>query len=265
MSQYKFYKMVKNKLYKILLINILNFILISKICATDAQQVFQEANQAYTSGNFSLAVEKYEAILKENAFSKELYYNLGSSYFRLNQIGKAVLNFERALRLAPSDKDIQNNLEFSRGRIVEDIEPISNFFIIQWWNTLRDSLSADSWSFLTLLFLWLGIAGFIVWLLAKERLLKKRGFIAGIILIPLSIIFYLLAQDAQNEVVSSRYAIIIVSETPFRPSPDMNTIPVAKLHEGIKVEILDTLSHFYKVRLPNGEEGWMAEGSIEKI
>lgn len=257
--------MIKNKFHKILLISILNFILISKIIAADAQQVFQEANQAYTSGNFSLAVEKYEAILKENAFSKELYYNLGNSYFRLNYIGKAIVNFERALRLAPSDRDIEHNLDFARGRITEDIEPISQFFLLRWWNVLRDNLSADSWSFLTLLFLWLGIAGVIVWLLGQERHLKKQGFIGGSILIPLSILFYLLAQEAHNEVVSSHYAIIVAQNTPFLPSPDANTVPIALLHEGIKVEILDRLTHYFKVRLPNGEEGWMEETVIEKI
>lgn len=257
--------MLKNKFYKILLISVLNFILTPKIIAADAQQVFQEANQAYTAGNFSLAVEKYEAILKENAFSKELYYNLGNSYFRLNQIGKAVLNFERALRLAPSDRDIQHNLDFARGRIIEDIEPISQFFLLSWWNALRDNLSADSWSFLTLLLLWLGIAGVIVWLLGRERHLKKQGFVGAGILIPLSILFYFLASDAHNEIVKSRYAIIVAPKIPLLPSPDANTVATIQLHEGIKVEILDKMTHFYKVRLPNGEEGWMDETVIEKI
>ena len=257
--------MFKIKFHKILVINILYFILIPQLSATDAQQVFQEANQAYTSGNYALAVEKYEAILKENVFSKELYYNLGNSYYRLNQTGKTILNYERALRMAPSDSDIQQNLALARSRIVEDIEPISNVFIVRWWHLLRGYLSADGWSMLALFFLWVGIAGLAFWLLSSERTLKKRGFIVGAILIPLSVLPFLLANNAKNEANSSKYAIIIARETPFRTSPDANAAPTSMLHEGIKVEILDKISNLIKSRLPNGEEGWIEETAVEKI
>ena len=75
----------------------------SKIHAADAQQLFQNANQAYQAGNFPLAVEQYETILRGGKlFSKELYYNVGNGYFRMNQIGRAILNYERAARLAPT-------------------------------------------------------------------------------------------------------------------------------------------------------------------
>ena len=257
--------MFKIKFHKILLINILNFILIPQLSATDAQQVFQEANQAYTSGNYAVAVEKYEAILKENVFSKELYYNLGNSYYRLNQTGKTILNYERALRIAPSDGDIQQNLALARSRIVEDIEPLSNIFIVRWWHLLRGYLSADGWSMLALFFLWAGIAGMALWLLSNERTLKKRGFVVGAVLIPLSILPFLLANNAKNEAHSSRFAIIMARETPFRSSPDTNAAPTSILHEGIKIEILDKISNLIKSRLPNGEEGWIEEIAVEKI
>lgn len=254
-----------DKMYKIILTY--SFFCCFAVClrATDAQQVFQEANQAYVSGNYNLAIEKYEAILKESAVSKELYYNLGNSYFRLNKMGKAILNYERAMRLAPSDKDIQHNLDFTRGRIVNDIEPISPFFLIQWWRDVRGLLSIDNWSFLTLLFLWVGVAGFVFLLLGKTRTQKKQGFIGGSILIPLSIVCFLLAKDTQNELTSSRFAIVLSNETSFRPSPDSAIQPTALLHEGIKVEVIDKLSHFVKVRLPNGEEGWLEDNTIESI
>ena len=257
--------MFKIKFHKILVINILCFILIPKISATDAQQVFQEANQAFTTGNYAVAVEKYEAILKENVFSKELYYNLGNSYYRLNQTGKSILNYERALRIAPSDGDVQQNLALAKSHIVEDIEPISNVFIVRWWHLLKGYLSADSWAMLALFLLWTGISGMSLWLLSSKRTLKKRGFILGAVLVPLSILPFLLANNAKNETNSSKYAIIMVRETPFRTSPDANAAPTAMLHEGIKIEILDKISSLIKTRLPNGEEGWIEETAVEKI
>ena len=251
--------------HKVFIINCLFFIFIHKIVAADAQQVFKEANAAYAAANYSLAVEKYEAILNEKVFSKELYYNLANSYYRLNKTGKAVLNYERALRLAPADGDIKNNLSIAKSRIVEDIEPISNVFIVRWWRILRGGMSADSWSVWGIMFLWVGIAGIALWLLSTERLMKKRGFLTGVVLIPLSILPFLLARDAQLESNIDYMGVITVTESTFRASPDVNAAPVAVLHEGIKIQILDKIAQLIKVRLPNGEEGWIEEGTIERI
>ena len=253
------------KIYKIFIINCFFFIFVSELNAADAQQLFQEANQAYTGGNYASAAEKYETILKQNIFSKDLYFNLGNSYYRLNQIGKAVLNYERAYRLTPSDGDIQQNLTIARSRIVEDIEPVSSIFLIRWWRGLRELMSVDAWSICGVLFLWIGIGGIALWLLGTERLLKKRGFITGTAMIPLSILLFLLANNAKNEAYSTQYAIIISRETPFRTSPDANAAPSALLHEGIKIQVLDKIANLSKVRLPNGEEGWLEENTIEKI
>ena len=251
--------------HKVFIINCLFFIFIHKIVAADAQQVFKEANAAYAAANYSLAVEKYEAILNEKVFSKELYYNLANSYYRLNKTGKAVLNYERALRLAPADGDIKNNLSIAKSRIVEDIEPISNVFIVRWWRILRGGMSADGWSVWGIMFLWVGIAGIALWLLSTERLMKKRGFLTGVVLIPLSILPFLLARDAQLESSIDYMGVITATESPFRSSPDANAAPVAILHEGIKIQILDKIAQLVKVRLPNGEEGWVEEGAIERI
>lgn len=257
--------MLKLKLHKILLLNILYFVLMSNLGAADAQQVFQEANQAYTSGNYAAAVEKYESILKKNVFSKELYYNLGNSYYRLYQAGKSVLNYERALRLAPGDKDIQQNLTLARERIVDNIEPFSSVFIVRWWQLLRGYLNADAWSMVALFFLWIGIANMVIWLLSKNRSIKIRSFVVALILIPLSILPFLLAYTAQMGVNSNNFAIVMNHEVPFRISPDMSAEQTATLHEGLKVEIMDALSNLIKVKLPNGEEGWIEETAVEKI
>ena len=251
--------------HKVFIINCLFFIFIHKIVAADAQQVFKEANAAYAAANYSLAVEKYEAILNEKVFSKELYYNLANSYYRLNKTGKAVLNYERALRLSPADSDIKNNLSIAKTRIIEDIEPISNVFIVRWWRILRGGMSADGWSVWGIIFLWIGIAGIALWLLSTERLMKKRGFLTGVVLIPLSILPFLLARDAQLESSIDYMGVITATESPFRSSPDANAAPVAILHEGIKIQILDKIAQLVKVRLPNGEEGWVEEGAIERI
>ncbi len=256
---------IYNKLIVKLLLPVLFFINIEKMAAADAQQVFANANQAYQAGNYRGAADGYESILqKGNVFSKELFFNLGNAYFRLNQIGLSILNYERALRLDPSDSEIQQNLVVARSRVSDDIEPVTTVFFIRWWQQLRNVFPADTWSVFGLFFVWLGAAGFAVWLLDKERQRKKKGFIVGMVAIPLSIVLFLLSQNAST-VMQTPYGIIVRNETAFRNAPDPNATVTNTLHEGLKIEILDKIGSMTKVKLPNGEDGWLPSSDVEKI
>lgn len=238
---------------------------IEKLAAADAQQVFVNANQAYELGNYRLAADGYESILKGgNVFSKELFFNLGNAYFRLNQIGLSILNYERALRLDPSDKDIQQNLIVARTKVSDDIEPITNVFFIRWWQSIRNFFPADTWAIFGLFFIWLSAAGFTLWLLDKERQRKKYGFIIGLSALPLSIVFFLLAQNSAT-VMKTPFGVVLNHETTLKNAPDPNAATVNTLHEGLKVEILDKIGSMTKVKLPNGEDGWLPTVDVEQI
>jgi tetratricopeptide (TPR) repeat protein len=237
----------------------------TKIAAADAQQLFQNANQAYQAGNFTLAVEQYETILRGGKlFSKELYYNLGNGYFRLNQVGRSILNYERAARLAPADADIQTNLAVVRGRVTDDVEAVSEVFFVKWYRILRGVFAADTWAVFGLFFLWLGAGSFAVWLLGKQRTWKKRGFIVGCVTLILSLLIFLMTNNAAK-ISEATFGIVMLKETPFRNAPNENAAITANLHEGVKVEIVDKIGALTKVKLANGEEGWVAETDIEKI
>lgn len=253
-------KIIFNYLFTFLL-----FVNTAQVLAADAQQLFQNANQAYQTGNFPLAVEQYETILRGGKlFSKELYYNLGNAYFRLNQIGRATLNYERAARLAPTDVDIQANLSVVRGRVTDDIEAVSEVFFVKWYRLLRGVFSADTWSVFALFLLWLGAGGFAVWLLANQRQWKKRGFIMGCIAVPLSLLLFLTANNAAK-ISEMNWGIVMSKETAFRNAPNEYAATLTTLHEGIKVEIMDKIGDLTKVKLANGEEGWVAAKDVEKI
>jgi tetratricopeptide (TPR) repeat protein len=237
----------------------------SKIAANDAQKLFQNANQVYQAGNFQLAVEQYETILKSGKlFSTELYYNLGNGYFRLNHTGRAILNYERAARLSPTDADIQTNLTVARGRITDDIEAVSEVFFVKWYRQLRSALSADVWAGLGLMCLWLSGGGFAIWLLGKERAWKKRGFVVGCLALPLSLLIFLMTNNAAKT-TEATFGIVMSKETAFRNAPNENAAVTATLHEGIKLEIVDKIGELTKVKLANGEEGWVMAADVEKI
>jgi tetratricopeptide (TPR) repeat protein len=63
------------------------------------------AIEAYRNQDYKRSIELYETLvasgLEENRESAQLYFNLGNAYFRDHQLGKAILNYERAHLLAP--------------------------------------------------------------------------------------------------------------------------------------------------------------------
>jgi tetratricopeptide (TPR) repeat protein len=225
---------------------------------------FQEANSEYKNGNFAVASQKYEAILKQDIASQELYYNLGNAYFKQNQIGKSVLNYERAL-LYGANEDISYNLSIARDKVKNEPELIQPFFLRRWWDGLRRLASVDTWSILSILLLWTSIGGFCFWLLAVEREHKKRGFITGTVLLPLSLIAFLAARSNRYNLCERKNAVVMVENTVVRSAPDELGTSVETLGEGVKLTVLDQIGSWYKVQLSNGEQGWLTLNQIEKI
>jgi len=78
------------------------------------RDIFDRANKAYSQGDFATAVNLYEQLTAESGYRAGVLFNLGNSYARSGQAGKAILNYERALRLSPADSDIKGNLQLIR-------------------------------------------------------------------------------------------------------------------------------------------------------
>ncbi len=226
---------------------------------------FEAANAAYKKGDYATAITQYESILKTNNYSEGLYYNLGNAYFKTNNLGKAILYYEKALLAAPRDADVLYNLEIAKAKTKDDLSRIGKFFLAEWWQSIHKSFNASIWGMLILLSLWAGIAGFILWLLAASRERKKQGFIGGIALILLSILLYFLGNSQANFEQNSRTAVVLENTIELKNGPDAQSTAVIDVHEGLKVELLDQIGDWYKVKLMNGDEGWLPMSSLAEI
>ena len=241
------------------------FFLLSIINATSPQDLFVQANEAYTKGQYQQAIETYEEVLATGNFSNEIYYNLGNAYFKTKQKGKAVLNFERALLANASDEDAAYNLAIVNQQLADNLEQVDAFFLKKWWQNFHQITSSGVWSFFTLAFLWLGIGGLILWLLSKERTKKKQGFIGGIAILLLSLLFFLAARSQADFEQNSKMAILLEPVLELKNGPDEQSTDILQIHEGLKLELLDEIDTWYKVKLSNGEQGWLPKGSVEEI
>ena len=248
-------------------LNLLLLLLPIFVAANDVEKLFQEANELYQSNAFTEAIEKYKSIEAMDYRSPELYYNLGNAYYKIDKPGKAILYYERALLIATSDNrdDIKHNLDLARKNLPDDIEILPPFFLKRWKSNLHHLASTESWSILGLLFFWLGVGGLLVWLSGKSRLQKKIGFVAGLVLIMFSTLPFYIAMDSSKIEKSSGLAVIMSDEVNLRSAPDEVSNSIFLLHEGTSVELLDQIGEWYKVKLLNGEQGWLPMNVLEKV
>lgn len=241
------------------LILVLGFVLISVqlFGFENNQDLVQSANEAYQAGDFKTAINQYEKLLSDGYQSADLHYNLANAHYRLNQVGKAVLHYEKAALLDPRDEDIQHNLEFVKKSLPDQLDVIPVFFVTRWWNELQKLSSPGGWAVIALLIFWGGIAGWILWLSSKHRKIRKRGFIAGVVLVLLSILPFTIAFNANKKQNNSQRAVVMVNQINLKSAPDEVSENLLELHEGTSLRILDEIGEWKKIRLSNGEEGWL--------
>jgi len=237
----------------------------TSVAQSEEQSIFQSANEAFSNKNYDQAIQLYESILNKNLHSSELYFNLGNCFFQKKEWGKTILNYERALLIAPNDTAILQNLALAKSETVDEIAVLPNFFLARWWTQIRNLTHSGIWSLLGILFFWLGIGGIILWILGKERNQRKRGFLGGMTTLGLSILIFALAYNSYQIQQKSGLAIIMSKETSLKSLPDEISNEIITLHAGTKVKITEKITSWYKVRLDNGEVGWILESALEEI
>ena len=124
------------------------------------EPLLRQAENAYDQKNYQEAIFAYEKLVQEGYRSFQLYFNLGNAYYRANKLGKAIYNYERARKLAPTDEDISINLSIAQAKTIDKIDSRENFFISAVKTGLLTSLSTTSWAWLSILFIVLSCCSF---------------------------------------------------------------------------------------------------------
>jgi tetratricopeptide (TPR) repeat protein len=225
----------------------------------------QKANELYRQEAFEEARVAYEALADQGLQSKALFYNLGNTYYRLGAAGQAVLHYEKALLLAPKDREVLENLAFVKSQLEGEIISLDVFPLIAFWQNLRDGLSSNTWTFIGLLLFWGGVAGFLVWLLVPRRKQKIRGFIGGLTALLLCTIPFLLAAGQKEQKMHSNKAVIVHQEAALYASPSEGAEVIYPLFEGATVRTVEQLEDWCKVNLANGYQGWIPVEKLARV
>ena len=233
--------------------------------ANEAGKLMKKAGEYYRSSEFEKAIEVYEGLISEGFEGTTLYYNLGNSYFRIGKLGYAILNYERALRLSPSDEDVKHNLTFAYMSTSDRIQPLPAFFLFEWWESVLTSLNVNGWTYLSysVYLILLLLIGF--YFFARSVFQQKIILFSGLgVLLILTLSISLLIVKINRETTHIE-GVIIENVITVKTSPDIKSTDAFLIHEGLKVKLEDNIDEWVKIRLADGKVGWVENEVVEKI
>ena len=243
--------------------------LFASVSATMAQPTSAErwemGNKAYMDGAYDKAVEEYSAILEGGEYSMELYYNLANAYFKMEKIGKAILYYNKALRIAPSQEDVLHNLAIAETRTKDKITAVPEFFLHRWMRVARNSVSCNAWGALSLLFFALILTFALLFLLASRLGVRKAGFYGALCSLLLFVATTAFAISSRNDILTEDEAVVMSSAISVKSSPDRSATDLFVLHEGTKLRIVAEFDEWVEVVIADGKKGWTERKNIETI
>jgi tetratricopeptide (TPR) repeat protein len=244
---------------------LLLFLAYNGLYSQDLESQMTKANDAYQAEDYQAAISNYEAILEAGFESANLYYNLGNAWFKQGRIGPSILNYERALELAPGFEDAQANLELAKTRTVDRIVAVPEFLVFRIWRGFRDSFNASQWAIAAIICFWLALASGGLFLFGDKLTLKRTGFIAGILFVFLAVSMCFLAASKYQLELKSPYAIVMEQVVYVKSAPGDTSSDLFILHEGTKIKLVDQLGEWVEIRLADGKKGWIKPEQVVRI
>jgi tetratricopeptide (TPR) repeat protein len=239
---------------------------VSKIFAIPdtLSNTMKKANIAYKNGDYQKAQNLYESILKAGYEAPEVYYNLGNTYFKEKNIAKAILNYERARKLAPKDEDIKNNLEYANLFVKDEFNQVPEFFVDRFYNSILKMFSSNTWAVICIISFVLSLVFMLIFFFSKIIIRRKISFFSAIILFFISILSLNFSAQMKNYYTKPNSAIIMKINT-MKSSPEEGGTDLFILNPGVKVKIKGQSDGWYEVKLPNGKIGWLKKSDVELI
>ncbi len=227
-----------------------------------AHEVLFRANQDYLEGRYAEAAQGYESLLSRGEINGHVLYNLGNACLRSDQLGKAILQYRKALLLLPRDGDLKANLAYARSlrpdRLELDADGRGTLRALTFWYrglNLREFLTA----FLVLHALF--------WAAALLRLYRPSEALswAFVLLLLASVLAAGGAAFKWRETLHGREGVILEKEVEARAGFTERDTVLFVLHEGAEFSILGEEGDWWKIELADGKKGWIPAPSAGRV
>jgi len=226
----------------------------------DAVSDFIKAGYAYKEGDYKTSLEIYEGILKQGKASGAVHYNLGNCYFKEGELGKAILNYQRAKRLTARDHDLITNLNYARS-FVETFSSsqkdswVTKIFRQYWDSFTVNELTGGVFGLILVIGILHLLGLYLRWPKGNVRIIIA---VLGFLFVVHFILFVFKVRDIAN-------AAIVVEETKTRFEPLEAATIHFKVSEGSRVKILKQEGSWWKIKRSDGKVGWMKQNAAERI
>lgn len=227
-------------------------------------RLFAEGNRLYEQNKYEQAVQTFEKLISGGVHNPAVHYNLGNAYYKSGQLGKAIVQFEKAVRLDPGDQDIAENLAFIRARCVDKIEESTPVFWLSGLLRVHRFFSYRQKLWLLLLF-WMAANSFFAWRFMRSGDNIRRITNWGLSITLLLLFCFTLSAVIQNRQENKQEAIVIVESSKLYSGPAETNSVLTIIHEGFKVEIRQQTEGWSQIVLPNGWNGWVSRGHLETL
>ncbi len=222
-------------------------------------------NVYYSQGKYKDAIDNYQIFIKEGKQSAVLFYNLGNAYFKAGELPSAILYYEKARLLSPGDEDINFNIRFANAKTVDKIEEAPEFFLTKWWIGFILHYAADTLAVIAIIMVFIGSVLLIIYFFSTNTGIKKTSFFSAVTFLLMGLITVAMAQSQLGYFKNNKHAVVFASVANVKSSPAAQSATAFVLHEGAKVNLKETNGEYTRIKLPNGNEGWLKSSDIKKI
>ena len=243
------------------LIFILSILLLIPLLLCAKEYDITAANSAYQEQNYQKAQEEYMKLMNEGVKNFELFYNLGNTYFKLNDLGNARFYYEKAAKFEPLNKELNANIAMLMASM-KDKEEVERSFVETLLRKIYYTLSINLLGVLVLISFIIMMAFVVILIMSRSAILKR---VVKILLVIFAVIFFLITV---TEVMRIRdfYAedsAVILDETVIAYSGPSEDFPqVFTIHDGLKVSIEKYDNDWVLIKLPSGSGGWVLVNSL---
>lgn len=228
----------------------------------------QSADKAFVEGQYALAIQLYQEVMATQGVSAGLYLNLGNAYYKTDNLAQALINYERAILLDPTDQDVRFNLELARSKCVDKTSQPNILFITAWANKLSRIMNVNQWGIATIVSLAIAMLLIAVYYVLGPGK-RGRGVCAwiGSLFILFSIVSWITAGQQKRSISRHDYAIVTAPSVIVRSTPSTQGTEIVIVHEGFKVKVEDksSMKQWIEIKLEDGNVGWIEANMIEII
>ena len=228
--------------------------------------LFDSAESHYKAKEYRKSLEIYQELTKNTEnLSGELYYNIGNCYFKLEDIGRAILYYQKAKKLLPTDEDIKHNLKVTQKILSEEVKTSETIFFEKELSSFLFRFKNQELFIISFFLLLVASILLSLFLNVKRVTLQKIFFRVGIVFFIFFLVILVATHQNYYHTIEKKEGVVIENETEVMSGPNKDGNRILILHSGVTLEIVEGLEEWYKVRLKSEEIGWVEKKYVEMI